>query len=52
MADETDHDLERTPEQKLESLIERDLDPEITRLAKNALRSRRERGDSPPEPRG
>ena len=33
---------DRTPEEKLESLIERDVDPTITAAAKKALRRRRE----------
>lgn len=37
---------ERTPEQKLQSLIERDIDPEITRVAKAALRKRQEDSSS------
>jgi len=32
---------DRTPEEKLESLIERDVDPTITAAAKKALRRRR-----------
>ena len=35
--DGTDHVHERTREEKLKSLIRRDIDPEITELAKRAL---------------
>jgi len=36
---------DRTPEEKLESLIERDVDPKITEMAENALRTHQESAD-------
>lgn len=38
-----DPDPERSREEKLKALVRRDLDPEITRLAKRALKRRQER---------
>ncbi|WP_331232747.1 hypothetical protein [Natronorarus salvus] len=37
MSSTDEPDVSRTPEEKLKSLIRRDIDPDITRMAKNAL---------------
>ena len=42
MSAETDVDTTRTPEEKLKSLIKRDIDPAITAAAKRALHRRQE----------
>jgi len=42
MRTDTDVDKTRTPEEKLKSLIKRDVDPTITAAAKRALKRRQE----------
>ncbi len=42
---ETGRIRERTREEKLRALVKRDIDPEITRLAENALKRRAESSD-------
>lgn len=47
MSTETDTNRpERSPEQKLQSLIDRDINDEITRVAKAALQKRQEESAS------
>lgn len=43
MSTDTDEiDTERTPEEKLKALIRKDIDPDITAMAKRALKLRQE----------